>query len=381
MQIQANLAYAIPHDRLAPWRRYSSKQSHGQPLARIKLTTLVQKKDDSGKIMKMFGKGTMSSRYLSKFIGVLILLALLLPPSMAQLSAPVAAQSIDTPKLQGYLATLAQQESDERVAIIVQKQDTSAQAEEIIRGHGGQVTKALPMLNAFAAIVPSRVLAQLAHSPAVRWVSLDAPVVSQNNGLPGSVTIQDDFATVAYNGSAGSYAWQSDWAEIGEADGAAQGDVAVTTFWGGALQGLRLQGEGKGLSRSVDLAQATSAQLLLSYRRKSFLSEQDYVALEVSTDGGATWTEIVRWAGAVTDDEMQNESYDLSAYRTAQTTIRFVTAPTLGQEARFYVDSVQIDFVPTENIVDAASNQLYLPLVANADANSILRQNGGTQLS
>lgn len=119
------------------------------------------------------------------------------------------------------------------------------------------------MLNAFAAVVPVRLLAQLEQSTTVRWVSLDAPVVSQNSSLPGGVTIQDDFAAVAYNGSTGSFAWQSDWAEIGEADGAEQGDVAVTTFWGGALQGLRLQGGSKGAFRPVDLSQAARAQLAL----------------------------------------------------------------------------------------------------------------------
>lgn len=324
----------------------------------------------------------MSSKLIYRFICVLILLALLVPMSENPLSTSKAvAQSVDAPKLQGYLATLAQQAPGERVAIIVQKQGASDEAEQIVSRNGGQVTKALPMLNAFAAVVPVRLLTELEQSTAVRWVSLDAPVVSQNSSLPGGVTIQDDFAAVAYNGSTGSFAWQSDWVEIGEADGAEQGDVAVTTFWGGALQGLRLQGGGKGALRPVDLSQATSVQLALSYRRKSFISEGDYVALEVSTDAGATWTDVVRWAGPVTDDEMQNESYDLSAYRSAQTIVRFVTSPDLGQEARFYLDSVQLDFVPTENLIDASANKLYLPLVANADEEVILRQNEAGHLS
>lgn len=192
----------------------------------IKPVLLVHRKDDSGKTMKKLGKSTMSSKLIYRFICVLILLALLVPMSENPLrTSKAAAQSIDAPKLQGYLATLAQQAPGERVAIIVQKQGASDEAEQIVSRNGGQVTKALPMLNAFAAVVPVRLLTQLEQSTAVRWVSLDAPVVSQNSTLPGAVTIQDDFAAVAYNGSTGSFAWQSDWAEIGEADGAEQGDV------------------------------------------------------------------------------------------------------------------------------------------------------------
>lgn len=327
----------------------------------------------------------MSSKLIYKCMCVLIILALLMPMSVSQLSTlKAAAQSVDTPKLQGYLATLARQDPGERVAVIVQKQGVSDEAEQIVSRGGGQITKVLPMLNAFAAVVPVPVLAQLEQSAATRWVSFDAPVMSQNRSLPGAVTIQDEFAMVAYNGSNGRAAWQGDWVEIGEADGAEQGDIAITTFWGGALQGLRFQGSNKGVLRQVDLSQATSAQLSLTYRRKSFLSEQDYVALAASNDGGATWTELARWAGAVTDDEMQNASYDLAAYRSSQTTIRMVTSPNLGQEARFYLDSIRIDFVPDSNdeyVIDSAAHKLYLPLAANGGDDAILRQNEGTPLS
>lgn len=74
-------------------------------------------------------------------------------------------------------------------------------------------------------------------------------------------------ARFAYDGSDGAFPWLgTNWQEIGEADGADQGDVGVIAFWGGALHGLRLQGSDKGALRSVDLTTALNAQVQISYR-------------------------------------------------------------------------------------------------------------------
>ena len=269
-----------------------------------------------------------------------------------------------TPKVQGYLQTLAAQNPEERVTVIVQKRDQSETAEQIVLANGGQVVRTLPFINAFAATISAKVVDQLDASSAVNWVALDAPVVSQNSGPEGALHLQDDFTAVAFNGSDGTFAWQSEWVELGEADSANSGDVAVTPFWGGALQGLRLQGANKGVLRALDLAQATTAQVTVAYRRKSFLTENDYVILTASSDGGNTWTELARWGGPATDDSIQNETLDLSAYLSASAMLRLVTAPGMNPEARFYLDQVDVAFLPTWEPVVAPSNWLHLPFVA-----------------
>ena len=296
---------------------------------------------------------------LQQFFIFVLIAALLLPLG-------TAARPLGQVHAQSYLLQLAAEAPDEVVAIVVQKQQIDDRAEQLVRANGGRITRQLPLINAFAATLAAKAIPPLAQSPAVRWVALDAPVVSQQSNLPGALVIQDDFAAVTYAGSDGTAIWQGDWREMGEADGADQGDVAVTPFWGGALQGLRLQGTGKGVLRQVDLADAEAAQLSVSYRRKGFVTANDYVALELSTDGGATWGELTRWAGPATDDQIQHATYDLAAYRTAQTTLRLVTAAGMSVDARFYLDLITIAFVPTIEQT-GRNHQLYLPLVANLE--------------
>ena len=304
----------------------------------------------------------MNESRLHPLLIVTLLISLLLPMRvMAQPAAP----SIDTGKIQDYLLTLAATDPNELVAVIVQKTGQNSAAEKAVASVGGRITKSFPMIHSFAAALPARAVTALASSPAVKWISLDAPVATTNNT---GLTIADDFVDMAYNGSSGGYAWAGDWQEVGEADGVSLGDVAVTAFWGGALQGLRLQGATKGALRPVNLADATTANLHLSYRRKGFASEADFVVIELSSDGGAQWQEVGRLAGPVTDAEIQYVSYDISAFRSATAAIRLTTAAGFSEQARFYLDTISVDLTLDASSQPVAAHRLYLPLVAGEPA-------------
>lgn len=304
----------------------------------------------------------MARKYLYRIFVLIFLFSLVFPVPISAL--PSRTSGIST-KIQEYLTTLAATDPDEVVAVIVQKQGQTTAAESVVTAAGGRVTQPLPLINSFAAQVPARAMAALAASPAVSWVALDAPVVTTND--PG-VSAADDFTDMTYKGSTGTYTWAGDWQEIGESDGAVLGDVAVTTFWGGALQGLRLQGVAKGIWRQVDLADATGAALHLAYRRKAFATAQDFVTIELSSDGGVTWHEIGRLAGPVTDAEIQYVSYDIAAYRSAATAIRLTTSIDFSATARFYVDTISVDLTAAANAQPTTANALYLPLVASGSA-------------
>lgn len=275
-------------------------------------------------------------------------------------SALPASTETTPPKIQEHLTTLAATDPDEVVAVIVQKQGPSSAAEATVMAAGGQVTKHFSFIHAFAAHVPARAMTALAANPTVKWVALDAPVMTSSSTGPSAA---DDFTDVAYHGSSGTYGWAADWQEVGEADGPALGDVAVAPFWGGALQGLRLQGGAKGALRQVNLADATTANLHLSYRRKGFETEADFVVIELSSDG-AQWQEIGRLVGPVTDAEIQYASYDISAYRSATATIRLTTSADFSEQARFYLDTISVELTLDASLQPVAANRLYLPLVA-----------------
>lgn len=275
------------------------------------------------------------------------------PAAFAQTSHPTT--------LQSYLLTLAATEPTDRVSVIVQKRSHDQAPEQMVATQGGQITRELSFINAFVAELPAARLLALAALPAVRWIALDGPVHSVSTG-DGRVHVRDNFMVGTFANSDGEPRWLGPWNEVGEVDGANAGDVAVVDFFGGALQGLRLQGSDKGVWRAVNLAEVTTATLMVSYRRKGFTSETDAVALELSTDNGASWQPIDHLVGPATDPDIQTTTYDLTPFVGGETVLRFVTAPTFTAEARFYLDSIAIAMEPIAG--SAPLPKVYLPLVA-----------------
>jgi serine protease AprX len=86
------------------------------------------------------------------------------------------------------LLALAGQKPETRISVIVQKASRDSAAEALTARLGGEVTKPLPIINAFAANVPGRAVPQLAAAPDVRWVSLDGPVQQASTDIGGSLT-------------------------------------------------------------------------------------------------------------------------------------------------------------------------------------------------
>ncbi len=118
---------------------------------------------------------------LRKPIQIMICLVMvfsLLGPAV-MMSEPAAAQLHPT------LAEMAAETPETLTTVIVQKTDDSGRAEALAESLGGQVTKDLQMINAFAAEMPARAALRLSRSSAVRWVSPDAVVLSTGKGGPG----------------------------------------------------------------------------------------------------------------------------------------------------------------------------------------------------
>ena len=115
-------------------------------------------------------RGT-ASRWDEKARGlaVVALVALLAP--LTALTAPAGPV-----RAQPALLAEAQAHPDAETHVIVQKASVDARAEALVISLGGQVTKDLSIINAFAADLPGRAIAPLAADPLVRWISLDAPL-------------------------------------------------------------------------------------------------------------------------------------------------------------------------------------------------------------
>lgn len=314
-------------------------------------------------------------RSRSLYHNILIIVALLVlsftqvVSTVAALSPAPAAQSGHVPNvLAPYLQQLAIQEPNDRVRVIVQMQTQDQAVESMVRQGGGQIVTHLAMINALVADVASGTLPALAQVPSVRHITLDAPVRSQNSDSDNGVTVSDGFDQVSYAGTNGEAGWSGDWQEIGEADGAGAGNVAVTPFWGGALQGLRLQGSNVGAVRRVDLTTARNAELSLAYRRKDMITPEQAVIIALSTDNGTSWQEVGRLSGPATDSVIQSAYFNLSAFVGSTVTLQLLTTATMDDSSKVYFDAVDVSFTPDAAV--AAATKVYLPLV-NSDNSAV----------
>lgn len=98
-----------------------------------------------------------------------LIVLVLIFPTMAAPLAPMRSH----PELLAWAAA----HPDTTVKVIVQKGQTGQRLEQWLVAAGGVITHDLPIINAFAAEVPSEQVARLATHAAVRWLSWDAPVV------------------------------------------------------------------------------------------------------------------------------------------------------------------------------------------------------------
>lgn len=126
---------------------------------------------------------------LKKITQVFVLLTVL-----ASLIGPGAIPvNADPPRVQPVIANIAAQMPEQTLSVIVQKTLADRSLEELVIQLGGEVTSDLHIINAFAAELPARAVAELSLAPGVRWVSLDAPVFDAGvSAKPGKDPKKDD---------------------------------------------------------------------------------------------------------------------------------------------------------------------------------------------
>lgn len=159
----------------------------------------------------------------------------------------------------------------------------------------------------------------------------------------------DTFDSRDWDGDDGTVTpWINSWVEVGESDGATQGDVQVAADQSSyQLQIRDNDNGGEGVEREVDLSGATTATLSFDYRRVNLDDSADYVAVYVSTTGTAgPWTELVRIAGGDNDATYNAYTHDISGYISAQTAIRLLSSASMGVTDTVWFDNIQIECAP-----------------------------------
>jgi FlaG/FlaF family flagellin (archaellin) len=119
-----------------------------------------------------------------------------------------------------------------------------------------------------------------------------------------------------------------------------------TAHWGSACWGTDLSNTYNNnanfwlMSPEVDLTNAKSANLTF-YQWYNFESEWDFGILQITTDGGESWQDIMRYTGSSTDWSYEN--IDLSGYIGNTIQVRFlVTTDKYGTAAGWYIDDLTL---------------------------------------
>ena len=172
----------------------------------------------------------------------------------------------------------------------------------------------------------------------------------QTEGTAGSTmdlyateSVRDEFSVASFSGNDGSVDWATDWQQLGEADGPSSGSVRVDTTPASLEIGSfgLADTTGLGLQRQVDLSGATSATLSLDAWRAGFDNNAS-ITLAVSTDG-SSWTDLDTFTYASAPTSATSFDYDISAYASSTTWIRFLGSGLIdGDFLRF--DDVQIEY-------------------------------------
>ncbi|WP_306014590.1 MULTISPECIES: hypothetical protein [unclassified Allomuricauda] len=149
----------------------------------------------------------------------------------------------------------------------------------------------------------------------------------------GQDTFADNFSTVSYSNNDGTQSWSTNWLEYNDNNSASNGYIRIT---GGELFFYYLWSEN--IRRSADLSAYTSATLTFDWRTSS-LESGETLSIEISSDG-SSFTTLDTFTGSQTGSFSQ----DISAYMSANTTIRFIKGGGnwSGSNDRAYIDNVLI---------------------------------------
>lgn len=162
----------------------------------------------------------------------------------------------------------------------------------------------------------------------------------------------DTFSAASYSNNNGSLSWATSWIESNDNSNPNSGQMLIT---GGELR-LRDNGSG-GLSsiyRQANLSAAGFTSAILSFdARTQSVEATDRFRVEVSGNGGASWTLLAESEGAVAAATF---SFDITPYIATNTRIRFINVNYTGDDTLF-IDNVRIRSAPLAGHWEVRVNQ------------------------
>ncbi|MGB5489298.1 MAG: hypothetical protein WBM76_00585 [Woeseiaceae bacterium] len=197
-----------------------------------------------------------------------------------------------------------------------------------------------------------------------------------------AATVRDNFESRTWGNNDGTTNWSGDWIEV---DGAStppsptNGNVWITN--GGELR-VEDQPNTDGqpsAARQVNIAGATSATLSFDWRTTNGVDNSDSVIVEVSANGGVSWTTLENFTG-LSGNNSGSRAYNITPYAAANTQVRIrVNNLYGGGNESFRLEFIEIDYqvaltgtnlsitqTDAPDPVNVANNMSYTLSVSNA---------------
>ncbi len=204
----------------------------------------------------------------------------------------------------------------------------------------------------------------------------------------GSSTVRDQFDAVSYSNNQGTANWNGAWTEVGDNPNGSPSS-GKTAISGGALSIAAWQQDSQ-VWRSANLSGATSATL--TFARNNQMSGNNQIAVEVSGDGGTNWSTLFTYTRSA-NAGVGTDSFDISAFASADTRIRWRVASNNGSMDAVTVDNVQIAYsvsmtggttafsIATDSASLTVNPVADTPSVTNASTNEDTQTSSGLVIS
>jgi len=157
-------------------------------------------------------------------------------------------------------------------------------------------------------------------------------------GTLTTASFSDQFDSVSYANNSGSNLWTGNWIEIADDGSPNSGNVTIS---GNELRFDDRPNSGgePSIYRQLDLSGFTSATLTFDYNTPGNLENSDRFDILMSSDNGASYTVIDTFS----NDVSGSASYDISAFISANTRLRFTVENNFGGNGeRMEIDNVTI---------------------------------------
>ncbi|MDH4415071.1 MAG: peroxidase family protein, partial [Rhizobium sp.] len=168
-------------------------------------------------------------------------------------------------------------------------------------------------------------------------IRIQPPRVELNGFDTTPQAYRDTFVTANYANNNGSGTWNTAWTESSEplTNPVTSGAIRIDN---GELRFGETGGDGASISRGLNLAGATSAQLTFDVRDTNIgFGDTERLTLDYSTDGGVTFTELRVFNG----QNAEAQTVTLPGPFVANAVIRFTTTAANAGEF-FFVDDINV---------------------------------------